>query len=270
MNNNTLLDVVIFVFFIMPLVGLAFVIRDLWLSRIHGKELDKIANEFREKLDLLRRMDIACFDGSLSNWLEKKIRTTTIDWVKVSLRLVTQAKYVGLGERHRELLSQDEGYRNLTLRYYLQLADAYESGKPTQVFTALSRLFALFYNTDINRETTSLTSKDKIDEIITNVKAIDLSNGVSSKIGIIEIQTFITETLRDIGHENIIQDSGSAILILHWILIRLQDKRKQSGRIRFNKVNGIGKYPRELEQIKENYLRGNYKEIFNVMAERYR
>ena len=221
--TNLVVQVLIMIFiYIFPIVGIYLILNEILQSRSSGKDLDNIANGIRTNLDVLRAGDIATFDGLFSNWLEKEIMNVESLWAKTSLRLMIQAKVIGLGEEHREKLSKDVGYRRDAIRFTNIIADGYEKGDNKQVVIQIGNLFALFLCQGASSSDSLDSTGEASDCLMKSSKLL--------RNGFVEADYLISSVIKKISQKGDPHKSGMPLLVLHWAKLRLKYRKDSSTR----------------------------------------
>lgn len=149
---------IIFVFVVVPIWGVVSILKKTIKTRSEGRELDLIESNIVKHIQLLKSEDIASFDGVLSSWLDTVIDTLKTPWLKNALFMASDAKYIGLGEVHRNALINNDIYRNNVFNNLAKLAFSFGEGKSEKVLLYLAQLYSLFYCAQIGQKT--ITAKD--------------------------------------------------------------------------------------------------------------
>jgi hypothetical protein len=250
MDSAVLYILIFAVFLVVPITGLFLVILDVLHSRIRGHELDNLSLGIKHHLQFLKRGDIPEFDGLLSNWLEQTIKEINTKWIRASTRLIIQAKFVGLGEPHRDRLINDESYRRDALFHSRRLAEYLEHGDMMQVMNEIGHIFALF-TCDYYEE-----SDSGIDPKLITIEAIKNSS-IKLDIGVFEAESAITNALRTISKYCQTSESGLSILILQWAKLKLLEGDSAPRRASFFHGNDFKQLPRKFLTVANLYERND-------------
>ncbi len=223
MNQFIFLIVASVLFCFLPLWFLFSTIREFKTSREIGRELDLISSKISDFLLDLHVIDIASFDAEFSNWLEATIPNLQSKIGKSTLRLLIQAKYMGLGEGHREKLSKDDNYRKRTLEYTSRLAESYKIGEAKAIYKNIGALFEQFMCMDIDHTKPRRNTRQHVS--ITTKALEDAAENIGKDF--VLAKNGLSDALREVvALESKETNIGMSLLLLQWALIKISQPKK--------------------------------------------
>ena len=221
MNGALLASLLVFIFFIAPILGVVLVIKDILKSRRRGKEIDDFVSGLQESLDTLRASEIPKFYGALSNVLEISLPQLNMSWLRAGCRLLMPLSEIGFGEIHRQMLQGNEEFRFKALRGTVEIIEAIDSGDSLLMYNRIGYMFALFYCED-----NPLPSNKQM--ITPRQVVIDTMRKSSQLVPhkIYEADKMVSKALREISKSCQPDESGLDFLILHWATIMLKKSQQ--------------------------------------------
>ena len=266
MSEWILSGITILLFYITPLILVSIIIRDVITTRNRGRELDVISNGLRGRFELLESLDIAGFDASLSNWLEVEVKNPKTNWLRASLRLFTQAKLIGLGEGHREMLLKDHYYRDNVLQCGRLLTDSFENGNREEVMSRIGTLFAVFLCKECDESSIDKISSLEVDHIV--LEALTQSANRIQE-GYLDADKYITNALKTITGCCNPEKTGIPILLLQWASLRISHRHTTP----LKKYNIIANSTQELSKqfltIAEQYRKNDFAGAVDVVSKSF-
>lgn len=263
MNEWFLSGITILLFYITPILGLSIVVREIISSRVRGKELDSISDGLRARFNILSSMDISGFDASLSNWLETEIKTPTTDWLRSSLRLFTQAKLIGLGEGHRELLIKDKYYREQVINCGQLLTESFENGNRDEVIFQIANLYSIFLCKECDESSIEEMTPSEVDRIV--IEALNQS-AIRIQDGYLDADKYITNAMKTItGCCNPVK-TGIPILLLQWASLRISHKHSKQQKSYSFFTNTSQDLSRQFTDVAKNYRNKNITGVIDVIS----
>lgn len=217
MDNLWITFLIILVFFFAPVVGLFSILTGIQSSRRWGKDFDKLHNALEQikqmKHENYSGKDIAYFDSEISDWLETAIRETNTRWAKTTVRLLIEAKVIGLGEQHRDKLIEDKKYQKKITKILVRLSSAFDNGDIEEITVLIGRLFSLIecgYWKKTSANTVELASNTLMSA------AEELSSGYS------EASDRVANGIEQLKESGNYESAGLPLLVLQWAKLRLK------------------------------------------------
>lgn len=233
------------------------------MARRRIEELSLITYGLKEILESFQIDDIAKFDATLSNWFETIMSRVKLPFTKGTLRLLLQAKYIGLGEGHRERLDNIE-YRNKTVLLTNEIIDTLEFGSSNDLIFKIGDLYQLFMESNSKDKEKSVPNSRNYHVFLTSKVLKYVSNNLNQDIYDCEQKISNTIKLVNLLH-NQDDNKGISLMILQWATIKIKEKEQPRQKYIFS-ILPYHNFQAQLKNVSKYYENYDLPSAFNVIT----